>query len=294
MNITEIQRLDVPTLASHNIHFDSELGELEAGAESPSLQTNSRASSPSVQSVDSAADDTNLSNFSLFVAPTDSQLAIEATSRVLALSSPVHQIGEETSRSSTHSQSSNGDLREALVLLARGKEEAEATVLELQQKLEERELRCMELERELVIAQTEVQQVRESHIQQRQSLERCAYLCRCTLSSCCWLYFVNFCMLLHHFYFPWHTPCSLSLSLFPSTILLHVCLDCFLMFYFIRENDLLREQLKRHVALVQSHQHQQHSSTADQENMENRAHKSDLQEKLTAVSAELECTESVV
>ena len=175
MNITEIRPRNMLTLASYDTNPNSELGELGEGAESPNLQTSSRASTPSVQSTDSAADDTNLSSFSLFVAPTDSQLAIEATSRVLAMSSPTHQT-EVTPKSKTHSRSNSGDLREALVLLARGKEEAESTILELQQKLDEREMRCMELERELVIAQTEVQQVRESHVQQQQALERCAYL----------------------------------------------------------------------------------------------------------------------
>ena len=146
---------------------------LGAGEESTSLQTNSPASTPGGQSVGSVAgDDTNLSNIPLFVAPADWHSAVGTKSHVVALSSPLQQTREEAAKSSTHSQSSSRDLQEALVLLARGKEEAKATILELEQKLEEQELRCTELEKELVIAQTEVQQVRESHVQQQQASER--------------------------------------------------------------------------------------------------------------------------
>ena len=157
--ISKMESQAIPKVASCNVNPTSVTQQGE-GAESSHLQTSSRASSPSVQSVDSAADDTNLSSLSLFVAPTDSQLATEAT-----MSSPAHQTGEVTSRSETDSQGNGGDLQEALVLLARGKEEAETTILELRKKVDE-------LERELVIAQTEVQRVRENHIQQQQALER--------------------------------------------------------------------------------------------------------------------------
>ena len=164
--ISNVESQAMPKVASCNVNPTSVTQKGEV-AESSHLQTSNRASSPSVQSVDSAADDTNLSSLSLFVAPTDSQVAIEAT-----MSSLMHQTGEVTSKSRTHSRSNSGDLQEALVLLARGKEEAESTILELEQKLDEQELQCMELERELVIAQTEVQQVRESHIQQLKALEK--------------------------------------------------------------------------------------------------------------------------
>ena len=164
--ISKVESQAMPKVASCNVNLTSitQQGEVE---ESSHLQTSSRASSPSVQSVDSASNDTNLSNLSLFVAPTDSQLTIKAT-----MSSPVHQTKEVTFKSRTRFRSDSGDLQEALVLLARGKEEAESTILELEQKLDEQELQCMELERELVIAQTEVQQMRESRIQQQQALEK--------------------------------------------------------------------------------------------------------------------------
>ena len=86
--------------------------------------------------------------------------------------------------------------------------------------------------------------------------------------------------------FHWCTLLCLSSS-FPPIYYYFLAFFCVCLF---RENDLLREQLKRHVALVQSHQHQQHSSTAGQENRENKVQISDLQEKLTSVSIEMECT----